>query len=132
MTFDTSPTPFVICDQNGQIIRRGSVPAFAVAAQANAEWGETAVLGTGSFDTHWVDMTDPDNPTLMEKTVAPITVNGKIASNIPIPATVVVEKVAYPWSDSTLELEFEIPGTYDVVIKTLRHLPFVFSVTETP
>ena len=126
----SNPTPYVVCDASGVILRRGTVPEFAVARQANIDWGETAVPGEGSFDTHWVDLTDPDAPVLMERTVAPIVVTNGIATNVPIPATVIVEKVAYPWADDVVELEFQIPGTYEVVIKTLRHLPFTYSVTQ--
>jgi hypothetical protein len=127
---DSTPTPFVVCDPDGKIKRRGSCPKFAVIGQANPEWGEVSVAGDGGFDTHWVDLTDPFAPVITEKTAAQITVIGNVASNVPVPSLVYADGQVYQWADSVVEIEFQIPGTYDVTIKTLRYLPFVFTVTQ--
>jgi hypothetical protein len=64
----------------------------------------------------------PDNPA---------TVSGLTLENVPVPTTLIINGTSYEINESTVELEFNQPSTYSVVLKSWPYLDKEF-VIENP
>lgn len=58
----------------------------------------------------------------------PATLSGQTLSNVPVPATIIVNGTSYESSESIVELGFSQPGTYAVKVVAWPHLDKEFSV----
>lgn len=59
---------------------------------------------------------------------SPVALEGLRLKNVPAPALIVIEGVTYLCTDSTVDLEFDHPGTYQVRVEAFPHLDAAFTV----
>lgn len=59
-----------------------------------------------------------------------VTVDGLMLRNVPVPSVILIEGVPYENDEPEVELEFDMPGQYQIVVKSVRELDGVFQVTS--
>ena len=57
-------------------------------------------------------------------------ITGTTISNLPNPTTVTAEGVDYVITDGSAELTFNLPGTYDIILKSFPYLSKTVQVTQ--
>ena len=67
------------------------------------------------------------NGQVVDRPENPTTVSGQILENVIVPTTVIINGVSYESNESTVELEFNQPGTYTVKIVAWPYLDKEFS-----
>lgn len=91
--------------------------------------GEQAIEGQANDSVQYMDLTEPDNPAIADKTPVPHTVTGNIISGLPGDELQV--KVTGPIADSfdipagETELTFtaDVPGQYTLTLSGVKYLP---------
>lgn len=69
------------------------------------------------------------NGALLLRPACPATLAGVTLSNVPTPSVITVNGVDYECEDDTVELEFDQPGTYAVIVHAFPYLEGEFEVT---
>ena len=87
------------------------------------------VEGIYDYRTHYIDLTDPENPTPTERPAQATTLTGLVLSDLPVPCTIHIDEQAYPLTDTTVELDFPLPGTYRLRVEAFPHLDWTTSIT---
>lgn len=121
----------------GEILRTGSAPDDMIAIQAIA--GETVIEGTANDITQYIAAGVVTNKPPMGCTIDKTTMiaNGvEVAtiSGVPNPTTARVSGPASSTAtvtDGTLQLTFDLPGTYKVALTSLNKLPQEFTINAT-
>lgn len=121
---DGSQTQYVAADAEGRILFFGSVPGFMFQYQVPPESG-SLVLGSGAPETHYVK-----GGAIVERPVNPTTLVGMTLANVPAPCTVTVEGADHACDDTTVDLSFSHPGTYQVKVSAWPMLDAIFEVTQ--
>lgn len=62
----------------------------------------------------------------------PAKLDGLTLTDLPSPGTLHIDGAAYPYEDSTVELEFDHPGTYKVRVESWPYLDKEFTVENPP
>jgi hypothetical protein len=123
LTATTLPAlPFVVCDENGRILRTGVAPGQMVEIQAQS--GEHVFAGVADQIRQYIDIAEAavlDRPTL-----TPI-VDGLTISNLPNGCIASTEGQEFLVISGQINLEYELPGTYAV---TLRAWPWLDATVE--
>lgn len=112
--------PYVVFDPTGRILQTGETHKDALAAMP-PNWIE----GEGHWDTHYVDVGSLE---IREKTPCPAVLDGLKITNVPVPCTITIERSEYEIEDDVVDLEFDVPGTYEVRLRSVPHLDAVFEV----
>lgn len=81
------------------------------------------VDGEFHWDTHYVS----DGVATLRPD-CPATVSGLILLNVPVPAEIHIGRNVYQADDSTVELEFNLPGTYKVKVVSFPYLDKEFTI----
>lgn len=79
--------------------------------------GESCLLGSVEDDKHYVSQGK-----IIRRPVLPVHVNGLTLSGVPAEASIVIEGQTYTADGSPVELEFSLPGTYQVRINKWPYL----------
>lgn len=84
----------------------------------------------GEFDsrTHYIDLTDPDNPTPTERPASPVSRTDLTLLDVPTGSTLYINGVSYP-AEGTVELDFTYPGTYALRVECFPYLEYTDVVT---
>ena len=94
-------------------------------AWLNAKTRDCCYLeGVAVAGIHLVD----DTCTIQERPVMPITVSGMTLSGVPVGAEVTVGNASFDATESTVELEFSLPGVYQIDINLLPYLPWRYAL----
>ena len=117
-------TKFVRYTEAGEVTEWGDQTSFGINYEIHN--GGRIAHGGGSPD-FWVDV---ETRLVHPKTENPCYLDeiAMVVRNVPSPATVIIGLDRYPCDDGEADLEFTQPGTYDVIISPLRHLPKTFKV----
>lgn len=87
------------------------------------------VEGIYDYRTHYIDLTDPENPTPTERPAQATTLTGLVLSDLPVPCTIHIDGEAFPHDEPTVELDFPLPGAYAVRVEAFPHLDWTTSIT---
>ena len=79
----------------------------------------------GSWDTHTKYVSDGE---VLDRPLNPATLSGLTLSNVPVPATLQIGNQFYECDEPTVELEFNLPGTYVVKLFSWPYLDKEFTV----
>ena len=60
--------------------------------------------------------------------VNPVTLSGFTLNNVPVPATVKINDTSYETNESQVELGFNLPGTYKVLVSAWPYLDKEFQI----
>lgn len=116
---------FVIYDATGKISRTGNCPSEWLNLQATD--GEFVTVGTGDARTQMVDTAAK---TVVARPVNPTQLVGMDLLNVPAGSTVTINGVGYPVTDSTVNLDFTYPGTYQIKVTGWPYQDATFKVTK--
>lgn len=78
---------------------------------------------------HYIDLTDPQNPTPTERPTQSTTLTGLELSNLPEGSTLYIDGTAYPVTGTTATLDFPLPGTYQLRVECFPYLDWTGEVT---
>ena len=81
------------------------------------------IEGSFHWDTHYVN-----NGVAVPRPECPATLSGSTLYNVPVPAQVIINQSVYDTTEETVELSFNLPGTYVVKVISWPHLPKEFTV----
>ncbi len=116
-------TDFVRYTEAGEVVDWGNMPDDAIDYEI--ELGRRTARGGANSPDFWVDIaTGQVHP----KTENPAHLHGMVIRDVPNPSWILIGLTKYPCTDGTAELEFTQPGTYEVIVKPVRHLPKTFTV----
>lgn len=94
--------------------------------------GEAGMPGTANDATQYINngvITDkPQLAATLSKPAIALTESATIA-NLPMPATVRIDRAVYEVPDGSLTVSFNLPGTYRIECSALNHLPQTLQVT---
>lgn len=116
----TDQINYVRSDAQGRIIQWGTMRADVVASVES----EGFIPGQGTTDTHYVA-----NGVVFEKATCPAYLDGMTLRNVPVPATLTIDGTTYEATEPTIELSFNLPGTYKLLIESIPHLTLTLEVT---
>ena len=68
------------------------------------------------------------NGEVLDRPVNPATASGMTLLNVPVPATLLIGREIYDVTESTVELEFNLPGTYTVKVIAWPYLDKEFTI----
>jgi hypothetical protein len=77
--------------------------------------------------THYIDLTDPENPTPTERPASPVTRTDLTLHDVPNGATLWINGVSYP-AEGEVELQFTLPGTYSLRVECFPYLDWTDEV----
>ena len=84
--------------------------------------------GVFDYQTTFIDLTDPENPTPAERPASPVTRTDLTLHDVPNGATLWINGVSYP-AEGEVELEFPLPGTFNLRVECFPFLDWTGSVT---
>lgn len=121
----------------GEILRTGRAPDDMLTIQAGA--GETVIEGTANDATQYVAAgvvtnKPPMGCTINKTTMLANGVDSATISGVPNPTTARVSGPASSTAtviDGTLQLTFDLPGTYKVALTSINKLPQEFAINAT-
>lgn len=97
-------------------------PIIESTKAANPYW----IDGQWDGDTHYVvdgeAVPRPENPT---------TLDGMTLRNVPVPATLTINETEYQTDSDTVELGFDYPGTYRVIVRAFPYLDKELTIEDT-
>lgn len=111
---------YVRADAQGRIIQWGTMDDVVLASVAS----EGFMLGEGTGDTHYVS-----GGQVLPKAANPAYLDGLILRDLPVPATVTIDGTVYETNTPTVELSFNLPGTYKVKVESIPYLTVTLEVT---
>lgn len=98
----------------------GDAPVIDLTKELSTDpWIEGEWFGKPFYVLDGEAVPRPENPT---------TIDGLVLSNVPVPATVMIDKTSYETNVSTVELAFDYPGTHTVKVIAWPHLDKEFQV----
>jgi hypothetical protein len=77
--------------------------------------------------THYIDLTDPENPTPTERPASPVTRTDLTLFDVPNGATLWINGVSYP-AEGDAELQFTLPGAYSLRVECFPFLDWTDEV----
>jgi hypothetical protein len=77
--------------------------------------------------SHYIDLTDPENPTPAERPASPVTRTDLTLHDVPNGATLWINGVSYP-AEGEVELQFTLPGTYSLRVECFPFLDWTDEV----
>lgn len=117
---------------SGRVLERGSVPPEMLSIQENETVGIIEITPDLAIELP-LNRYYVVQGSLVARPVSPIQQNGTVFSSIPTdllePGKVTIEDKEYDLTDSTLEVSFNLPGTYIVKFNTFPYLDTTFTVT---
>jgi hypothetical protein len=81
----------------------------------------------GAF--YFIDLTDPDNPTPTERPASPVTLTDLTLQHLPVGGDLFIDGTRYEITDTTVELAFPLPGTFQLRVERFPYLDWTGSVT---
>ncbi|MFW6855396.1 hypothetical protein ACODYM_29315 [Burkholderia gladioli] len=117
-------TDYVMADETGLIVGKGSVPSFMFGAQVPPAGGSLAV-GDGNPDLQYVS-----GQAIVDRPANPATLDGMTLKTLPVPCTINVEGVDHACDADHCDLSFSAAGTYSVVVRAWPAVDAVFEVTQ--
>lgn len=105
-----------IYNQRGEIVTtlRGDTAAIDNTLEnTGASWVDGDWLGKPVYVLNGEVVPRPENPT---------TLHGLTLENVPVPSTIVIGGTYYEATESTVELSFNLPGTYRVKVISWPYL----------
>ena len=108
--------------ESGEITHIMSGDGFFIIA--NCAEDESWVEGHYARETHYIDLTDPDNPTPAERPASPVSRTDLTLLDVPAGSTLWINGVSYP-AEGTVDLEFTYPGTYSLRVECFPFLNWV-------
>lgn len=109
-------------DAEGRITGVMSGPLASI--QATIEYlKEPFVEGEGSLDADYVC-----GGTLTARPVCPARLDDLVLSRLPSPCLITINERDYPCETSTVELEFDQPGKYHIVVQAWPYLDKEFTI----
>ncbi len=85
------------------------------------------VEGLHSSATHYIDLTDPDNPTPIERPASPVSRTDLTLLAVPTGSKLYINGESYD-AEGTVELEFPLPGTYALRVECFPFLDWTDQV----
>lgn len=117
--------PYIVADAAGVIVKTGLAPLNLVDAQAGA--GEQAFVGSANDVTDYIDLAAQ---AVVKKPAIQPTVTGTTLTGLPVPCEVAVEGQTLITADGSIDLIFDIPGSYAVVLRAALYLDTALTVTS--
>ncbi len=117
------PVAFVRYDETGAVTEWGRMALGVIERQRQA--GARIIAGGGGPDFH----VDLDTLEVLAKRDNPAWLDGMTLRDVPVPATIVIGRTAYEVIDPVVELEFPLPGTYAIEVRSVRYLAKTFEIT---
>lgn len=109
-------------DTDGRITGVLSGPSSSV--QATIEYLKTPfVNGEGNQDTDYVR-----EGTIVARPECPAILSGKMLMGLPVPSHIKINDQDYPCDTNEVELEFDQPGKYRIVVQAWPHLDKEFTL----
>lgn len=69
------------------------------------------------------------NGQVVDKTPCPAYLDSLTLRDVPVPAVVHIDRTRYETTEPTIELSFNLPGTYKILIESVPHLSVTLEVT---
>ena len=79
--------------------------------------------------THYIDLADPENPVPTGRPTQSTQLVGLTLTALPANATLHIDGQSYPLTDTTVELDFPLPGTYRLRVTCWPYLDWTGEVT---
>ena len=115
---------FIAYEPSGRIRSLISVSRDMSDFYPNCVW----VDDDAGWETHYIDLTDPDNPIPAERPASPVSRTGPTLLDVPVGSTLWINGTPYP-AEGTVELEFTYPGTYSLRVECFPFLDWTDEVT---
>lgn len=118
---------YVVYDSSGAIQKSGSCPPDHLEMQAQSVY--IVMEGEARDDIHYIDLTDPENPTIADKVSVPHAINGNLITDLPgdelhcIVTGPAIDSFTIPAGEAELEYAPEAPGTYILTLSGVKYLP---------
>lgn len=90
------------------------------------------------FPGKWVEGAWLDKPVYVRngrvhpRPANPAKLTGFTLTDLPAPGTLHINDTPYPYDESTVELEFSLPGTYSIRVESWPHLDKEFEIENPP
>ena len=119
---------FVFFDADGRIHSIAHMQVILVQQQAqNLGLSFARVPQPVSLEENYVSAGD-----VTARPDCPATLEGSQLTGLPVPSVITINGVAYPCGDETAELEFDQPGSYQVVVSAWPYLDKEFTIENPP
>lgn len=86
------------------------------------------IEGAFARETHYIDLTDPDNPAPTERPASPVSRTDLTLHDVPVGSTLVINGDSYA-AKGTVDLEFPLPGVYSLRVECFPYLDWSDEVT---
>jgi hypothetical protein len=108
---------------SGEITGYGTCLPEVLSLQVVRE-GESIMVGKGTFRDYVLDgqiVTRPWNTTKLV---------GMQLQDVPNPSVITIEGINYDCTDGTVDLSFDVPGLYTVMVSSFPYMAVAFQVTQ--
>ena len=116
---------FIIYNALGKISRTGNCPSEWLNLQATD--GEFVMEGRADYRTQMVDTAAK---TVVDRPINTTQLVGMDLLNVPAGSTVTINGTSYPVTDSTVNLDFTYPGTYQIKVTGWPYQDATFKVIK--
>jgi hypothetical protein len=113
---------FLRYDETGAVTEWGRMALGVIERQRQA--GARIIAGGGGPDFY----VDIETREVRPKQDNPAWLDGMTLRDVPVLATVMIGRTAYPCNEAVVELEFSLPGPYAIEVRSARHLAKTFEV----
>ncbi|HWO99209.1 MAG TPA: hypothetical protein VNL74_01075 [Methylococcus sp.] len=80
--------------------------------------------GTYNGDTHYVDLSDPENPVVVARPASSIALSGTVLQNVPVAGQLHIDAEVYDLLAGDTQLDLPYPGTYKLRVECWPYLPW--------
>lgn len=123
----TPALPFIVTDNDGNILRVGSAPGDLVDIQANKDAGEHVFIGYADDSIDYIDVVEG---AIVKKHQMNLSVINSTISGIPPQCVITVEGVEYALTENSITLEFNLVGEYIVKLVAPKYLNEIVKVIQ--
>lgn len=102
----------------GRIFAHGDCPQEMLQIQ-----GDNCVFGEYDSEMYYVLDRAP-----VQRETCPVSIDGMVLHNAPVPSVLEINGTAYDVTDNIVDLEFDHPGTYSLVLKCFPYKDGKFEV----
>lgn len=124
MTYDPDNDPrtnFTVFDEQGAIISQGWTQLSVVEKMMEA--GNCLPVASDSLTQYVL------NGQVVDKTPCPAYLDGLTLRDVPVPSRIFIDQTVYQVTEPVVELSFNLPGVYKVMIESVPHLTVTMEVT---
>lgn len=131
---------FMVFDKEGRITQNNSCPEDMLELQRTGGWNiiEGDFPSSNFYIKHVQDQIvdadgdeiQPEEWEIAIRPISPAKIDGYRLYDLPVPCVVKINEKEYPCDEDHADLEFNLPGVYQITVLAFPHLDAIFQVTK--